>query len=104
MREADIHELEEQASEVAGMLRTLGSDKRLMILCKLAQAGEMNVTELAAAVGLGQSALSQHLARLRADELLTTRRDNQTIWYRIASDKVEKLMVSLHSIFCAVSN
>lgn len=104
MRQAHIHELEQQATEVAGMLRTLGSDKRLMILCKLAEAGEMNVTELAKAIGLGQSALSQHLARLRADDLLATRRDNQTIWYRIANDKVEQLMVSLHAIFCTVSN
>lgn len=104
MLDADIRELENRAGEVAGKLRALGNDKRMMILCKLVQAGEMNVNTLAEAVDLSQSALSQHLARMRAEKLLATRRDSQTIWYRIADTKTEQLIAALHDIFCAVQN
>lgn len=101
MIDADIRDLEAQATDVAGTLKALGNDKRLMILCKLVLAGEMNVTSLANAVGLSQSALSQHLARMRAENLLATRRDSQTIWYRIADTRTENLIAALHSIYCA---
>lgn len=104
MLDADIRELENKAGEVAGKLRALGNDKRMMILCKLVQAGEMNVNTLAEAVDLSQSALSQHLARMRTENLLATRRDSQTIWYRIADKQTEKLIAALHDIFCAVQN
>lgn len=97
----DVRELEERASEVAGALRALGNDRRLMILCKLVQAGEMNVTALADAIGISQSALSQHLARMRAEGLLATRRDSQTIWYRVADARTEQLISALHGVFCA---
>lgn len=104
MLDADILELEDMAGEVAGKMRALGNDKRLMILCKLVQVDEMNVNTLAEAVGLSQSALSQHLARMRSEDLLATRRDSQTIWYRIADEKTRKLVSSLHEIFCAVND
>lgn len=104
MLDSEIQELEGKAGEVAGALRALGNDKRLMILCKLVQNEEMNVGALAEAVDLSQSALSQHLARMRAEGLLATRRDSQTIWYRIADEKTEKLVGALHQIFCAVQS
>lgn len=101
MRDIDVTELEDRAGEVAALLKSLGNDKRLLILCKLVQAGEMNVTTLAAEVGLSQSALSQHLAKLRADDLVRTRRDSQTIWYSIGDARTEELMAALYQIFCA---
>lgn len=101
MQSIDIEQLERHAANVADTMRALGNEKRLMILCKLAQTDEMNVNTLAEAVGLSPSALSQHLARMRAEELVATRRDSQTIWYRIANDKTQKLMASLYDIFCA---
>lgn len=101
MHSFDITQLEQHASNVADTMRALGNEKRLMILCKLAQAGEMNVNTLAEEVGLSPSALSQHLGRMRAEDLVATRRDSQTIWYRIANEKTEKLMSSLYDIFCA---
>lgn len=94
------HELSDKATEIAQTLKVLGNDKRLMILCKLAEDGEVNVTDLAAHVGLSQSALSQHLARLRSSGAVAQRRDSQTIWYRLSSDKIETFMVSLYNIFC----
>jgi len=104
MRNTQIAELESRAGEVAATLRALGNDKRLMILCKLSQDSEMSVNMLAEAVGLSQSALSQHLARMRAEGIVATRRDSQTIWYRIADKNTEKLISTLHSIFCAPDN
>lgn len=97
---AEIHELELVASEVAAMLRALGNERRLMIVCKLAEWGEANVTTLAEALGLSQSALSQHLTRLRERGIVTSRRDSQTIWYRIADPRIEELFATLHGLFC----
>lgn len=96
--------LEAQAGPIAKTLRALGNDKRLAILCKLAAAGEMNGTELAAVVGLSQSALSQHLARLRKEGAVGFRRERQTIWYRLNNPKIEALMTSLQHIYCEKEN
>ena len=71
-----------------------------MVLCKLVEWGEANVTALAEAVGLSQSALSQHLAKLRAEGIVTFRRDSQTLWYRIADPRIEELFATLHRLFC----
>lgn len=100
MLDIDIRELEGKVGDVAISLKSLGNQKRLMILCKLVQAGEMNVTTLAEEVSLSQSALSQHLARMRAEGIVDTRRDSQTIWYSITDEKTEKLIASLHQIYC----
>ena len=97
---ADIQELELVASEVAAMLRALGNERRLMIVCKLAEWGEANVTTLAEALGLSHSALSQHLTKLRQRGIVTSRRDSQTIWYRIADPRIEELFATLHGLFC----
>lgn len=95
-----ISELEVSATEAASALKSLSNEKRLMILCKLLEEGEMSVLPIAEAVGLGQSALSQHLARMRAEKIVDFRRDGQTLYYRIADPKVAQLLKSLKSIFC----
>ena len=97
---ADLQQFEETATEVAGVLRALANERRLMIVCKLVEWGEANVTTLAAAVGLSQSALSQHLAKMREEGIVATRRESQLIWYRIADPRIEQLFATLHGLFC----
>jgi ArsR family transcriptional regulator, virulence genes transcriptional regulator len=96
----DLATFEKNAAEVAVILRAIGNERRLMILCKLAEWGEGNVTSLADAVGLSQSALSQHLAKMRDEGIVVFRRDAQTLWYRIADPRIEELLVTLHRLFC----
>lgn len=79
------------------MLKSIGNEKRLMIVCILSN-GEKNVGELEQLVGLSQSALSQHLARLRRDDVLSTRREAQTIYYSIKDKNVLSLLQCLHAL------
>lgn len=97
---AGIAQLERKAAEAAGLLKLLANESRLLILCRLAMDGETSVGELTDAVGLSQSALSQHLAKLREDGLLATRRDAQTIFYRLADAKAARLLATLKDIYC----
>ncbi len=92
--------LEAKAGSVTRMLKLLANEKRILVLCRLAAAGEMTVTELAGAVHLSQSALSQHLARMRAEGLVSFRRENQTLHYFIADDQANELLLALKSIYC----
>jgi DNA-binding transcriptional ArsR family regulator len=78
----------------------MSNPKRLLILCNLVDE-ELSVNELAERVGLAQSPLSQHLSKLRAMKLVATRRDGQSILYRLASDGVARVLVTLHGIYCA---
>ena len=94
------HGLEKAATKVAGILRALANERRLMILCKLVEWGEGNVNSLAEAVGLSQSALSQHLAKMRDEGLVTYRRESQTLWYRIADPRTKDLFATLHRLYC----
>jgi ArsR family transcriptional regulator, virulence genes transcriptional regulator len=96
----DTTALERKATAVADILRALANERRLMILCKLVEWGEANVSTLAEAVGLSQSALSQHLAKMRDEGLVTFRRESQTLWYRIADPRIEQLFATLHHLFC----
>jgi ArsR family transcriptional regulator len=96
----DPASFEENATEVANILRTLANERRLMILCKLVEWGEANVSTLAEAVGLSQSALSQHLAKMRDEGVVTFRRESQTIWYRIADPRIEQLLATLYALYC----
>ena len=89
------------AARVSGVLRALANPQRLAILCHLAQVGESSVGDLAEAIGLGQSALSQHLARLRGQQVVAFRRQAQTLHYRIADARVACLMAELHRLYCA---
>jgi DNA-binding transcriptional ArsR family regulator len=95
-----IAELERKAAEAAQLLKLLANENRLLILCRLALAQEMSVSDLADAVGLSQSALSQHLARMREDGLLATRREAQTVFYRISDPNAARLLALLKSIYC----
>ena len=100
----EFRDFEANALEVANTLRALGNERRLMILCKLVEAGEMTVGALVEAVGLSQSALSQHLAKMRDENIVTFRRDSQTLWYRIADPRIEQLMAELHRLFCRATS
>jgi ArsR family transcriptional regulator len=95
-----LRDLERKAASVADLLGALANERRLMILCRLVEWGEGSVGALAEAVGLSQSALSQHLARMRQEGLVGFRRDGQTLWYRIAEPRVEELFATLHRLFC----
>lgn len=90
--------LEEQSEKASALLKALANEKRLMIVCILSQ-GEKNVGELEQFVGLSQSALSQHLARLRRDGVVHTRREAQTIFYSIKDSSVTKLLECLTAIY-----
>ena len=97
----DPAEFSARAGEVAALLKALGNQRRLMIMCKLAEYGEANVGTLAQDVGLSQSALSQHLAKLRAEGLVAARKDAQTAWYRIADPRCEALLGTLYQLYCS---
>ncbi len=96
----DPRDLQARAGDVADVLAALSNDRRLLILCTLVERREATVTALAEAVGLSQSALSQHLAKLRAENIVSFRRDGQTLWYRIADERIEGLLETLHKLYC----
>ena len=95
----DLSLMEESAGRAAALLRLLGNEKRLMVLCQLAD-GELSVGEIQTRIGLSQSALSQHLARLREDGVLATRREGQTIFYRINDPAALRVIQTLAELFC----
>lgn len=97
---ATIDRLEEKAAEAAALLKLLANETRLLILCRLAAEREMSVGRIADAVALGQSALSQHLARMREEGLVATRREAQTVYYRIADKNVARVLKVLKDIYC----
>lgn len=88
-----------KVAEAAGLLRLLGNDKRLLVLCHLVD-GEMGVGALADAVGLSPSALSQHLSLLRDSGLVATRRQAQAVFYRLADPKAAEVLGLLHRLYC----
>lgn len=96
----DLSTFEANAAKVARVLRTLANQRRLMILCKLAEWGEASVTSLAEGVGLSQSALSQHLALMREEGIVDFRRDGQTLWYRVSEPRIEMLLAQLERLYC----
>jgi len=100
---AEIGAIVDCAYEAARLLKLLANEKRLVILCFLATRGEMAVGALVEALGLSQSALSQHLARLRRDGLVLFRRESQTLHYRLADPRVVRVLGVLEEIFCARS-
>jgi DNA-binding transcriptional ArsR family regulator len=95
----DINALNVSARRASVLLRAMGNLHRLRILCQLL-ATESSVGELERIVGLSQSALSQHLARLRRDSLVKTRRSAQTIFYSLAGSEVETVLASLCDLYC----
>ena len=100
LRDMTLEGFEEKASEAAAMLKALGNEKRLMILCRLLEQGEMSVMALTVKVGLSQSALSQHLAKMREENIVGTRRDAQQVFYRVRDPRVREILSTLKTIYC----
>ena len=96
----DAETMRAHAGDAARLLKALGNEKRLMVLCMLIEA-ERSVSELNARLDLSQSALSQHLAVLRDQQLVTTRRQAQTVFYAVAPGPVHDILQTLHTIYCA---
>ena len=94
----DINEIEHNVGIAVNLLKALSNEKRLLIVCALYR-GEKNVGELEEIVGLSQSALSQHLARLRRDNLVRTRRDAQTIYYSLDDAATNEVLRCLYDIY-----
>ncbi len=97
---ADLEFMQQGAARAAALLCAVGNEHRLLVLCLLIEQGEASVGTLLEQVRLSQSALSQHLARMRDEGLVTFRRDAQTLYYRIADPAAEKLVAALKDIFC----
>ncbi len=95
-------DMQEHAADAAGLMKALGNESRLMILCVLAE-GERSVSDLNTIVPLSQSALSQQLARLRQQGLVKTRRESQTIYYSLAHGPADRVINLLHDIYCGKS-
>ena len=94
-------DMRDHAADAAGLMKALGNESRLMILCVLSE-GERSVSELNEIVPLSQSALSQQLARLRQQGLVKTRRESQTIFYSLADGPADRGLRVLHDIYCGV--
>lgn len=100
---AGLDDMKQHAQNAAALLKALANENRLMILCTL-MGGEMSVGELNEQVPLSQSALSQHLASLREAGLVSTRKEAQTVYYRLQGDEASKVIAVLQSIYCPVDS
>jgi DNA-binding transcriptional ArsR family regulator len=98
----NIEAVKSKAEEAADFLKSMANDRRLIVLCELVK-GERTVGELEAVAGLSQSALSQHLAKLREARLVNTRREAQTIYYSLANPGVKRLIDVLYDLYCRPS-
>lgn len=96
----DLVTFEAKAGQVADTLKAIGNARRLMLLCKLVEHGELTAGDLAREVGLSQSACSQHLAKMRDEGLVTFRRKSQALWYAIADPRVETLLGTVYQLYC----
>ncbi len=99
-KKADIKRLHEAAGRASALLKTLGHPGRLMVLCYLVE-GERSVGDLADDLDMSQSSLSQHLARMRSEGLVTTRRDSQNVFYSVTDGDVRSLIQAMYRIFCS---
>ncbi|WP_041794736.1 ArsR/SmtB family transcription factor [Pararhodospirillum photometricum] len=95
----DIEHFRSNARRGSALLKAMCNEHRLLILCQLLR-GEMSVGKLEGIIGLSQSALSQHLARLRRDELVQTRREAQTIYYSLRGPEARAVLQALHDLYC----
>lgn len=98
--ELDLEELQDNARRASTLLKAMSNEHRLLILCQLSK-GEKSVGEMERLIGLSQSALSQHLARLRRDNLVKTRRSAQTIFYSLKGDEASAVIETLYGLYCA---
>jgi DNA-binding transcriptional ArsR family regulator len=95
----DLERMLANAGQATDLLKALANPHRLILLCHLSR-DELCVGELRARIGISQSALSQHLARLRDDRLVATRREARTIYYRIARNEVRQIIALLYELYC----
>lgn len=100
METALLGTFQAQAREAVNLLKAMSNECRLLVLCHLAEEGELSVGQLVGRVGLSQSALSQHLAKLRDEGLVATRKEAQTVFYRVCDPKAGQLLALLHDLFC----
>lgn len=95
-----IEPLLQFAPQASELLRALGNEYRLIILCHLLE-GEHQVAQLQEKINLSQSSLSQHLARLRHEGIVSTRRESQAVFYSISADVVRQVLAVLHNVYCS---
>ena len=96
----ELKQMTESAARASALMKTLGHKDRLMILCHLAD-GEKSVGQIADLLEIPQSPLSQHLSRMRNEELVDTRREAQTIYYSLKSGEASSIIEVLYKLFCA---
>ncbi len=94
----DVDAMRANARAASALLKAMSNERRLMILCHLME-GEKSVSQLEQLIGISQSALSQHLARLRRDNVVTTRREAQSIFYSLSGERVQVILRALEQIF-----
>jgi len=99
MTPSEMTEMRKHAKEASNLLKKLGNENRLLILCALIN-GELSVGELNKLIPLSQSALSQHLGSLRKAGLVITRRESQTIFYSLCGNEAMAVILVLQSIYC----
>ena len=99
----DLNRFQDSARKASTLLKAISNEHRLMILCQLTK-GEKCVSELESIIGLSQSALSQHLARLRRDEVVKTRRSAQTIFYSLAGPEARAVIETLYDFYCSAED
>jgi DNA-binding transcriptional ArsR family regulator len=99
----ELTELHDMASHACDLLKAMANEWRLMILCQLSES-EKTVSELQTILGLGQSALSQHLAVLRREKIVSARKDAQSVFYSLAGDEATRVMETLHDLFCGANS
>lgn len=95
----ELEQLQIQARRASELMKALSHETRLLILCLLTEK-EMSVSELEEIIGLSQAAVSQQLARLRLERLVSTRREGRQIYYRIVDNEVNTIIESLYDLFC----
>lgn len=95
----DIAQVQDKVSVATELLKVLANESRLLIVCQLVD-GEKSVNELEALVGLRQSALSQHLAILRRERIVKTRRESKFVYYALHSDEAKQILTALYCIYC----
>ncbi len=99
---AQLTELHDKVSNACELLKAMANEWRLMILCQLSE-GEKTVSELQRLLGLSQSALSQHLAILRREKIVRSKKHAQSVTYSLAGDEATKVMKTLHEVFCGAT-
>lgn len=95
----ELDKIVDRAKHASDFLKAIAHESRLLILCILAE-GEKSVTELEALLSLRQPTVSQQLARLRMDKLVTTRRDGKTVYYRLANEDARQIIEAVYTVFC----